>query len=136
MTVIDTGVGIKKNDQQNLFKLFGCLASTDQMNTQGIGLGLVISDNILKAFNGNISFRSKYNKGTKFSFSLELNQCNNESNEEQTNQNPNLVMSSHMVRNSSVHILPTIVEDHSTNRHLTSNASKESRKFSLHQSCS
>ena len=25
VTVIDTGVGIKRKDQQNLFKLFGCL---------------------------------------------------------------------------------------------------------------
>ena len=42
------------------------------MNTQGIGLGLVISENIVKAFNGRIGVKSKYKKGTKFAFSIIL----------------------------------------------------------------
>jgi len=42
------------------------------MNTQGIGLGLVICDNIIKAFGGQIGVRSKFGKGTKFVFSIEL----------------------------------------------------------------
>ena len=41
--VKDSGVGIKLNDQKNLFKLFGFLDSTKELNTQGIGLGLHIS---------------------------------------------------------------------------------------------
>jgi len=45
------------------------------MNTQGIGLGLVISENIVKAFNGKIGVKSKYGKGTKFSFSILLNKA-------------------------------------------------------------
>ena len=40
------------------------------MNTQGIGLGLVISENIVKAFQGTIGVRSKYNYGSKFAFSI------------------------------------------------------------------
>ena len=42
------------------------------MNTQGIGLGLVISENIVKAFNGRIGVKSKYGRGTKFAFSILL----------------------------------------------------------------
>ena len=42
------------------------------MNTQGIGLGLVISENIIKAFEGQIGVKSKYGSGTKFSFSIIL----------------------------------------------------------------
>jgi signal transduction histidine kinase len=42
------------------------------MNTQGIGLGLVISDNIIKAFDGQIGVRSVFGKGTKFVFSILL----------------------------------------------------------------
>lgn len=41
--VIDTGVGISQENQQKLFKLFGFLSETQSMNTNGIGLGLVIS---------------------------------------------------------------------------------------------
>jgi signal transduction histidine kinase len=45
--VQDNGIGIKRNDQLKLFRLFGKLQNTKGMNTQGIGLGLVISDNIV-----------------------------------------------------------------------------------------
>ena len=31
--VIDSGIGIKKKDKVKLFKLFGCLQNTKQMNT-------------------------------------------------------------------------------------------------------
>jgi K+-sensing histidine kinase KdpD len=43
------------------------------MNTQGIGLGLVISEKIVKSFNGNIGVSSKFEVGTIFTFSIELN---------------------------------------------------------------
>jgi C4-dicarboxylate-specific signal transduction histidine kinase len=42
------------------------------MNTQGIGLGLVISENIVKAFGGRIGVKSRYGRGTKFAFSILL----------------------------------------------------------------
>ena len=42
------------------------------MNTQGIGLGLVISENIVKSFSGEIGVKSIYNKGTQFTFSFLL----------------------------------------------------------------
>ena len=42
------------------------------MNTQGIGLGLVISENIIKAFDGSIGVNSKYGVGTNFVFSIIL----------------------------------------------------------------
>ena len=46
--VQDSGVGIKRHDRIKLFRLFGKLQNTKGMNTQGIGLGLVISDNIVE----------------------------------------------------------------------------------------
>ena len=52
ISVIDTGVGITKEDRKKLFKLFGKVTNTKGMNTQGIGLGLVISENIVKCFDG------------------------------------------------------------------------------------
>lgn len=42
------------------------------MNTQGIGLGLVISDNIVTTFGGKIGVKSKVGRGTMFSFSFVL----------------------------------------------------------------
>ena len=40
------------------------------MNTQGIGLGLVICENIVKAFDGEIGVKSKFGRGSKFVFSF------------------------------------------------------------------
>lgn len=42
------------------------------MNTTGIGLGLVISEKIVKSFGGTIGVKSKYGQGTQFSFSIIL----------------------------------------------------------------
>ena len=44
------------------------------MNTNGIGLGLVIADQIVNKFNGTISFESQHLKGSKFTFTFLLDQ--------------------------------------------------------------
>jgi len=70
--VVDTGIGIKPKDKLKLFRLFGCLQNTRQMNTNGIGLGLVICENIVKAFDGSMGVESAFNFGSKFCFSILL----------------------------------------------------------------
>ena len=61
ITVADNGYGIKPEDQPKLFKLFGCVKDQKQnINTNGIGLGLVISKLIVNKFDGKISFKSEY----------------------------------------------------------------------------
>ena len=42
------------------------------MNTNGIGLGLVISKNITQAFGGDIDFTSQYGKGSVFKFTFNI----------------------------------------------------------------
>ena len=44
----------------------------EQTNTQGIGLGLVISKLIVNKFNGHIDFISQFKKGSTFYYSIEL----------------------------------------------------------------
>jgi len=66
--VIDTGVGIKAEDQGKLFKLFGFLENTKEINANGIGLGLYISKRITNIFGGTISVTSKFGQGTTFTF--------------------------------------------------------------------
>ena len=44
------------------------------MNTQGIGLGLVIADQIVSQFDGDIKFRSKLGVGSTFTFTFNLNE--------------------------------------------------------------
>ena len=73
VSVIDSGMGIKEKNQSKLFKLFGSIKDQKRkINTQGIGLGLVISKLIVEKFNGKIDFISKYKHGSTFFFSFEL----------------------------------------------------------------
>jgi K+-sensing histidine kinase KdpD len=50
------------------------------MNTQGIGLGLVICENIVKSFGGAIGVSSKYKKGSMFVFSIQLGNIDKKDN--------------------------------------------------------
>ena len=89
ISVQDTGVGISKKDQRKLFKMFGCLSSTRQMNTQGVGLGLYICKTISEEFGGKIFVQSQLKRGTRFTFSFLLN----EKYEEAENKEADLVRS-------------------------------------------
>ena len=71
--VIDTGMGIKEKDLSNLFKAFGKIKQDDSsINSQGVGLGLNISNEIVKILNKDenehIEVESEFGKGTTFSF--------------------------------------------------------------------
>ena len=50
--------------------MFGCLNQTRKLNTKGVGLGLLISKMIAEEFNGQVSLRSKFGKGSVFSASF------------------------------------------------------------------
>ena len=54
ISIEDTGIGIKKDDQDKLFKLFGFVKNAGGLNIHGIGLGLVISEKIVNQFGGQI----------------------------------------------------------------------------------
>jgi signal transduction histidine kinase len=45
--VLDTGIGISQDDLSKLFKFFGSLTKTKDINRGGMGLGLTISKLIL-----------------------------------------------------------------------------------------
>ena len=75
--VEDSGIGIKEEDQEKLFKLFGRLEQHDKkVNTHGVGLGLTISNTIAILLNPlenkGIQVSSQYGKGTTFSFTVEV----------------------------------------------------------------
>ncbi|TNV82825.1 hypothetical protein FGO68_gene15916 [Halteria grandinella] len=70
--VEDTGIGIQMNDQQQLFKFFGTITKTKDLNRGGMGLGLTISKMILQEMGGDISVKSEQGVGSAFTFSLPL----------------------------------------------------------------
>ena len=64
-TVQDTGIGIKKEDQDKIFQKFERL-DQEKKNIQGTGLGLAITKQLISMLGGKISFTSEYQKGTTF----------------------------------------------------------------------
>ncbi len=56
--VSDTGTGIQAEEMPKLFKLFGKLKRTAEINDDGIGLGLLICKNLINMNGGQISVES------------------------------------------------------------------------------
>lgn len=56
----DSGTGIKEEDKDKLFKLFGFLDATRELNSKGVGLGLHISQRICEQFGGKILLESEF----------------------------------------------------------------------------
>ena len=65
-SVKDTGVGIPEDQQSRVFTKFFRGANVMRMETEGSGLGLFISKNIIEAHGGKIWFESKEGQGTTF----------------------------------------------------------------------
>jgi len=71
-SVRDTGIGIKEEDKNKLFKAFTQVDNTLTRKFGGTGLGLVISNFIIEKMGGNIQFESEYGKGSNFYFTIKL----------------------------------------------------------------
>jgi signal transduction histidine kinase/CheY-like chemotaxis protein len=65
-SVEDTGVGIKKEDIERLFKEFTRLDIEHNYGIEGTGLGLAIANSFCQAMDGNITAASTYGKGSTF----------------------------------------------------------------------
>lgn len=72
--VIDTGLGIDKEDLKKLFQFFGKLSKNSDINRGGMGLGLTISKMIIQKLGGQISVISTPNQGSTFTFTLPIKQ--------------------------------------------------------------
>lgn len=68
--VKDNGIGVPKEEQQNLFKKFYQVDTSLKRKHGGTGLGLVICKGIVEGLGGKIWFESEYRKGTLVYFTI------------------------------------------------------------------
>ena len=69
--MIDTGIGISEDDKKGLFQVFGMIHKhRDEFNMKGTGLGLTISQKLVKMLGGKINMDSVINFGTTVTFTI------------------------------------------------------------------
>ena len=70
-SIEDTGVGMKPEQVEKIFKPFEQVGSTKK-RAEGTGLGLTISKQLVEMMGSSIQVTSTYGKGTRFWFAIEL----------------------------------------------------------------
>ncbi|MGP6380454.1 two-component sensor histidine kinase BarA [Yersinia bercovieri] len=68
----DTGIGISESQQAQLFQAFRQADASISRRHGGTGLGLVITERLVKEMGGDISFLSQVDRGSTFKFHLTL----------------------------------------------------------------
>ncbi len=66
IVVSDTGIGIRPEDMEKLYRSFQRLEETKNRNIEGTGLGLNITRQLVEMMDGFIDVESDYGKGTTF----------------------------------------------------------------------
>jgi PAS domain S-box-containing protein len=70
LSVTDTGIGIRPEDQQIVFEEFRQVEGSPDAVNEGTGLGLAITKRLVEQQGGKISLSSEPGKGSRFTFTL------------------------------------------------------------------
>ena len=114
-SVKDTGIGIKKNNQEKIFEAFSQEDTSTTKKFGGTGLGLSISNQLLNLMESHLQLISRYGEGSEFFFDVELKIASN--SDIKSNTTPTVVSKVENVYanhlNNSVNVL--IAEDNKIN---------------------
>ncbi|MEW7290569.1 ATP-binding protein [Aquimarina sp. 2304DJ70-9] len=105
--IIDSGVGINKIDQENLFSRFSQFHEASIIAGEGSGLGLIICEKLAHLMHGEIGVKSELGEGSNFWFTFKAKA----SRAPVTKEDKNIIGSSNQKYN--LHVL--LVEDSDTN---------------------
>lgn len=72
IVVKDTGIGIPKEKQKEVFSRFTQVDKSLSRNREGSGIGLSLVESLVKMHGGKISLQSEENKGTEFTIKLPI----------------------------------------------------------------
>ncbi|MCP4292723.1 MAG: response regulator [bacterium] len=111
LDVKDTGIGISKAAQETIFDAFSQADGSTTRNYGGTGLGLAISKKLVELMGGELVLNSEENKGSTFSFILEMKEVSEAKSQKIPKTKKNLTP-----QLSGLNIL--LVEDNSVNAKL------------------
>lgn len=72
LTVVDTGIGVPKDEQERLFNKFFRAKNARKARPDGTGVGLYLARRVISAHGGEIIFSSQEGKGSTFGFRIPL----------------------------------------------------------------
>jgi len=72
VSIKDTGIGIPQNRLKEIFKEFKQLDERINKKYQGLGVGLSISQKLVKILGGELKVKSEVNKGSEFYFEIPI----------------------------------------------------------------
>ncbi len=70
--VVDTGIGIKPEDMDKLFRAFSQIDAGIARRYEGTGLGLSICKKLVEMLGGDIRVESEWGKGSTFAFTVPM----------------------------------------------------------------
>jgi two-component system sensor histidine kinase TorS len=110
--VEDSGIGIAKHKQAEVFQAFTQVDTSSARRYGGIGLGLAICDRLVDAMGGKITLNSELGSGTAIGFTLEIGLCDSAPVSQKLATFPITII-------NGIDVL--MVEDDATNSMVTSN---------------
>ncbi|HPH01643.1 MAG TPA: ATP-binding protein [Spirochaetota bacterium] len=72
ITIMDTGIGIRKEELDKVFERFYRAGTSHDMYNRGAGLGLYIVRNFIETYGGSISLSSIHGKGTEVALAFPM----------------------------------------------------------------
>ncbi len=111
--VKDTGIGIIKEKQKDIFERFNQVNNEINRKYEGTGLGLSISKNLIELLGGKLNMQSEIGIGSEFSFNLHVLKCESDS----ILKNDLIQEKQPITRNKSI----LLIEDNPLNQKLAKN---------------